>query len=90
MARRTGISSFPHSYLKTTTDSPQPRRVSLMLTRRAAERALKPVAIGRKNFLFAGKDEGAENLAKLQTIVATCQKHGVNPQAYLHSAAPAA
>ncbi len=53
------------------------------LDNNTAERALKPVAIGRKNFLFAGKDEGAENLAKLQTIVATCQKHGVNPQAYL-------
>ena len=49
----------------------------------AAERALKPVALGRKNFLFAGHDEGAENLAKLQSIVATCERHGVNPQAYL-------
>ena len=53
------------------------------LDNNTAERALKPVAIGRKNFLFAGKDEGAENLAKLQTLVATCQRHGVNPQLYL-------
>lgn len=48
-----------------------------------AERALKPVALGRKNFLFAGTDEGAQNLARLQTVVATCQRHGVNPQAWL-------
>lgn len=53
------------------------------LDNNAAERALKPVALGRKNFLFAGHDEGAENLAKLQTVVATCQQHGVDPVAYL-------
>lgn len=53
------------------------------LDNNTAERALKPVALGRKNFLFAGHDEGAENLAKLQTVVATCQRHGVDPQAYL-------
>jgi transposase len=55
----------------------------IALDNNAAERALKPVALGRKNFLFAGHDEGAENLAKLQTVVATCQRHGINPQAYL-------
>lgn len=53
------------------------------LDNNVAERALKPVALGRKNFLFAGHDEGAENLAKLQTVVATCQRHGVDPQGYL-------
>jgi transposase len=55
----------------------------IALDNNAAERALKPVALGRKNARFAGHDEGAENLAKLQTVVATCQRHGVNPQAYL-------
>ncbi len=34
-------------------------------------------------FLFAGHDEGAQNLAVLQSIVATCQLHGVNPEVYL-------
>lgn len=53
------------------------------LDNNAAERALKPVALGRKNFLFAGHDEGAENLAKLQTLVATCQRHGVNAEDYV-------
>ncbi len=53
------------------------------LDNNAAERALRIVAIGRKNFLFAGHDEGAQNLAVLQTIVATCLHHGVNPEAYI-------
>ena len=48
-----------------------------------AERQLRIVALGRKNFLFAGHDEGAQNLAVLQSIVATCQLHGVNPEVYL-------
>jgi len=48
-----------------------------------AERHLRIVAIGRKNFLFAGHHEGAQNLAVLQSIVATCQLHDVNPEAYL-------
>ena len=48
-----------------------------------AERALRIVALGRKNFLFAGHDEGAQNLAVLQTIVATCMLHRVNPEAYI-------
>ncbi len=48
-----------------------------------AERHLRCIAIGRKNFLFAGHDEGSQNLAVLQTIVSTCQIHEVNPEAYL-------
>lgn len=48
-----------------------------------AERHLRSVAIGRKNFLFAGHQEGAQNLAVLQSIVATCQLHNVNPEAYV-------
>jgi hypothetical protein len=37
----------------------------------------------RKNALFAGSDEGAENWAMLASPVETCQLHGVNPEAYL-------
>jgi transposase len=53
------------------------------LDNNAAERALRIVALGRKNFLFAGHDEGAQNLAVLQSIVGTCQLHDVNPYAYI-------
>ena len=48
-----------------------------------AERALRIVALGRKNFLFAGNDGCAQNLAVLQTLVSTCNACGVNPQDYL-------
>jgi len=55
----------------------------LSLDNNISERALRIIAIGRKNYLFAGHDEGAHNLAVLQTIVSTCQLHGVNPYEYL-------
>ena len=48
-----------------------------------SERALRIVALGRKNFLFAGNDAAAEHLAVLQSLVATCEANGVNPEAYL-------
>ena len=51
----------------------------------AAERALKRVAIGRKNWLFAGHDAAAENHARLWSLIASCERHGVDPQRYLTS-----
>ena len=48
-----------------------------------AEAALRRVALGRSNFLFVGHEDAGENLAVLYTLVATCEKHGVNPIAYL-------
>ncbi len=48
-----------------------------------AERALRIIALGRKNFLFAGNNGAAQNLAVLQTLVSTCIDNGVNPQHYL-------
>jgi len=46
------------------------------------ERAMRPVALTRKNALFAGSDEGAENWAMLASLIETCKLHGVNPEAY--------
>jgi hypothetical protein len=48
-----------------------------------AERAIKPVVIGRKNFLFAGSDSGGEVLADAMTIIETAKMSGLNPEAYL-------
>ena len=48
-----------------------------------AERAIRPIAIGRKNFLFAGSDAGGETLADAMTIIETAKLHDLNPQAYL-------
>lgn len=49
----------------------------------AAERALRPIGIGRKNWLFAGADTGAETLARAMTIIETAKMNDVDPQAYL-------
>ncbi|MFO1036180.1 MAG: IS66 family transposase [Geminicoccaceae bacterium] len=47
------------------------------------ERSIRPIALNRKNALFAGSDEGAENWAVLATLIECCKLHGVNPNAYL-------
>lgn len=47
-----------------------------------AERQLRRVAIGRKNYLFAGSDKGAERLAVGYTVFAACRMHDVNPLAW--------
>jgi transposase len=57
----------------------------LNIDNNAAERALKRVAIGRKNWLFAGNDDAAANHARLYTLIASAQRHGLDPQAYLNS-----
>jgi transposase len=51
----------------------------------AAERAMKRVAIGRKNWLFAGNDQAADSHARLYTLIASAERHGVDPQKYLTS-----
>jgi len=48
-----------------------------------AESALRRVALGRKNFLFVGDEEKGDNLAVLYTLVASCEKHRINPITYL-------
>lgn len=48
-----------------------------------AERAVKPVVIGRKNWMFAGSDAGGETLADAMTIIETAKMSGLNPEAYL-------
>jgi transposase len=49
----------------------------------AAERALKAVVLGRKNFRFAGSDAGGEILADAMTVIETAKLTGLNPEAYL-------
>jgi transposase len=57
----------------------------LNIDNNAAERALKRVAIGRKNWLFAGNDEAGASHARLWTLIASAERHGLNPQKYLMS-----
>jgi hypothetical protein len=48
-----------------------------------AENAMRPVAIGRKNYLFAGSDTGGDRAASIYTIVRTAKLNDVNPETYL-------
>ena len=47
------------------------------------ERSIRPLALTRKNALFAGSDGGAEHWAVVASLVATCKLNGVEPQVYL-------
>jgi hypothetical protein len=47
------------------------------------ERALRGVAIGRRNYLFAGEDYGGERAAAIYSSIGTCRLNGVDPEAYL-------
>jgi transposase len=55
----------------------------LAIDNNAAERAVKPYAIGRKNWLYFGNDHGGRRLAILSSFTATCQQTGVNPWTWL-------
>ena len=48
-----------------------------------AERALRAVALGRKNYLFAGSDRGGERAATLYSLIGSAKLNGVDPEKYL-------
>ena len=49
----------------------------------AAERALRAVALGRKNYLFCGSDAGGERAAGIYSLIGTAKLNGLDPEAYL-------
>lgn len=51
-----------------------------------AENAMRPIALGRKNYLFAGSDEGGKTTANIYTITETCKINNINPHKYLTKA----
>ncbi len=53
------------------------------LDNNAAERALRCVAVGRKNYLFAGSEPGAERAAAFYTLIETAKMNGLDPEGYL-------
>ena len=55
----------------------------LAIDNSATERALRAVAVGRKNWIFAGSDNGGRRAATLYTLIATAKRHGLEPFAYL-------
>lgn len=48
-----------------------------------AERLMRPIAIGRKNWLFAGSDQGGKNAAIIYSLIETCKLNHINPYDYL-------
>jgi hypothetical protein len=55
----------------------------LEIDNNAAERALRAVALGRKNYLFAGSDAGGERAAAIYSLVGTAKLNGLDPESYL-------
>ena len=53
------------------------------LDNNVAERGLRPVAIGRKNWLFVGSEDGGRSAATILSLVQTCRNLGIDPQEYL-------
>ncbi len=49
-----------------------------------AERSLRGVAVGRKNWMFYGSDNGGRTAAVLTSLIATCKRLGLDPFAFLH------
>jgi len=56
---------------------------TLEISNNAAERAIRPLALGRKNYLFAGSDAGGERAAAAYTLIETAKFNSLDPQAYL-------
>ena len=55
----------------------------LEMTNNAAERAIRPLALGRKNYLFAGSDAGGRRAAILYTLITTASLNDLDPEAWL-------
>jgi transposase len=56
---------------------------ALEIDNNAAERALRAVALGRKNYLFCGSDSGGERAAAIYSLIGTAKLNGLDPEAYL-------
>lgn len=55
----------------------------LLLDNNLAENAIRPITLGRKNYLFCGNHEAAVNMSVICSLLATCKAHDVNPRDYL-------
>jgi transposase len=57
----------------------------MMLYNSAAERSLRAVVMGRKNYLFMGSDSGGQRAAALYSLIATAKLNGLDPALYLRA-----
>ena len=58
---------------------------TLEIDNNAAERSIRAIALGRKNWLFAGSDAGGERAAAIYSLIETCKLNDIDPEAYLRS-----
>jgi transposase len=56
---------------------------SIEIDNNAAERAIRALVLGRRNYLFAGSDAGGETAARLYSLIGTCRLNGIDPHGYL-------
>ena len=56
----------------------------LLLDNNLAENEIRPVTLGRKNYLFCGNHEAAQNMAFVCSLLTTCRNHDVKPRDYLN------
>jgi len=56
----------------------------LQIDNNLVENSIRPVALGRKNYLFAGSHERAQDAAMLYSLFATCRLHSINPEHWLN------
>lgn len=59
------------------------RDARLNIDNNLVENAIRPVAVGRKNYLFAGSHEAAQRAAMIYSLLATCKLHNINPYYWL-------
>jgi hypothetical protein len=64
-------------------DDFRPSAKDSMPDNNAAECGIRPIGVGRRNWLFAGSDTGGETLARAMTIIETAKMNGLDSQAYL-------
>jgi hypothetical protein len=58
----------------------------LELTNNRSERAIRPFAVGRKNWMFVGNERGGRAAAIFFSLLATCRARGIDPRDYLFDA----
>lgn len=56
----------------------------LLLDNNLAENEIRPITLGRKNYIFCGNHEAAMNMCIINSLLATCRNHDVNPRLYLN------
>ena len=57
---------------------------SLMIDNNLAENAIRPITLGRKNYLFCGNHEAVGWMSVICSLIGTCKEHNVNPRMYLN------